>query len=141
MGLEEPTQGAGAIIFDMLGRVLLIKENYERRRWSLPGGAVEDGETPEEAAVRETCEETGVSVRIEHLVGSYGFDNGFTAWAFRCSIVHGDPAVPSSGEIAEVRWCAPSNLPTPRSNILHYAVPDAVAGRSDVALVNLPRVT
>jgi 8-oxo-dGTP diphosphatase len=133
--------GAAAVIFDASGRVLLVKENYGRRRWSLPGGAVEHGESLEEAAVRETWEETGVIAQVEHLIGSYGLDNGFTASAFRCVVVEGLPTLPSTGEIADLRWCPATDLPEPRSNILHYALPDALAGRRDVVRLDLPRVS
>jgi ADP-ribose pyrophosphatase YjhB (NUDIX family) len=129
------------VIFDAGGRVLLVKENYDRRRWSLPGGAVEPGESDEEAAIREAAEETGLVVRVHHLVGTYGLDNGFSAAAFLCSIAEGDPAVPTTGEIAEIRWWPSSDLPSPRSNLLHYALPDAVAGRRNVRRIGLPRVS
>ena len=138
---EASPRGAAAVIFDPEGRVLLVKENYDRRRWSLPGGAVEPGESDEDAVVREAVEETGVAVRIHHLIGSYGLDYGLTAVAFLCSITDGRPAVPDTGEIAEVRWWPVAQLPWPRSNILHYAVPDAVAGRSGVQRVGLPSVS
>jgi len=39
-------------------------------RWSLPGGRVEEGETVEEAARRETFEETALEIRIRHLLGT-----------------------------------------------------------------------
>ena len=132
-----PTAGAAAIVFDSSGRVLLVKENYDRRRWSLPGGAIEEGETPEQAAVRETLEETGTTVRVEHLIGSYTFDDGFIAYVFGCLILEGEPTVPPTGEIAEIRWAQPHDLPSPRSNVLHYAFPDAVRGRTNVVSVGL----
>jgi 8-oxo-dGTP pyrophosphatase MutT (NUDIX family) len=69
----------------------LVKENYDRRRWSLPGGQVESGESDEYAARRETTEETGVVVRIGHLIGSYFLDSGVSAAAFLCSIIDGAP--------------------------------------------------
>lgn len=138
---ESPSRGAAAVIFDADGRVLLVKENYDRRRWSLPGGAVEPDESEEDAAVREAAEETGVVLRVHHLIGSYGLDNGFSAAAFLCSITEGQPADPATGEIAEVRWWPADRLPWPRSNLLHYAMPDAIAGRRDVHRVGLPRVS
>jgi len=134
------TRGAAAVILDLEGRVLLIKENYDRRRWSLPGGAVEDGESLEEAAIRETLEETELVVDVEHRIGSYELDDGFTVAAFRCSIVSGVPRVPPTAEIAEVRWWDPAQLPEPKSNVLHYAVPDALAGHRDVIRTKLPRI-
>ena len=100
-------EGAAAVIFDPTGRVLLVKENYDRRRWSLPGGLIEPRETPEEAALRETAEETGVAAAIDHRIGTYTFDDRFRAYVFRCRIVRGEPAVPTTGEIAEVRWAPP----------------------------------
>jgi 8-oxo-dGTP diphosphatase len=138
---EVPFRAAAAVIFDSERRVLLVKENYAQRRWSLPGGAVEPGESDEQAVIREAAEETGVAVRIDHLIGSYSLDSGVTATAFVCSITHGEPAVPDTGEIADVRWWPPAQLPWPRSNILHYAVPDAVAGRRGIERVGLPRIS
>jgi 8-oxo-dGTP diphosphatase len=138
---EHPSRGAAAVIFDDAGHVLLVKENYDRRRWSLPGGAVEPGESDENAAIREVAEETTVVVHVHDMIGSYGLDNGFTAVAFICSIVDGEPVVPPTGEIAEVRWWPVTQLPSPRSNILHYAVPDAVAGLRGVQRIGLPRVS
>jgi 8-oxo-dGTP diphosphatase len=138
---ETPSRGAAAVIFDDRGRVLLVKENYDRQRWSLPGGAVEPGESDEDAAVREAAEEAGIVVQIEHLIGSYGLDNGFSASAFLCSIVAGEPSPQSPEEIADVQWWPATELPWPHSNVLHYAVPDAVAGRRNVRLVGLRRVS
>ena len=87
-------------------------------------------------------EETGLTVRFEHLIGTYGLESGFTASAFRCSIV-GDrtPTVPDTAEIAEIAWWPAGALPTPRSNALHYALPDAVAGCRGAVRHDLPRVS
>src|SRR5436190_998514 len=50
--------------------VLLVqREDFEV--WGLPGGEIEPGETPAQAAVREVYEETGLNVRLTRLVGLY----------------------------------------------------------------------
>ena len=56
--------------------MLLVRENYERRRYGYPGGAVEPGETAEQAAAREPLEETGVVANITGLVGTYQLVSG-----------------------------------------------------------------
>ncbi len=133
--------GAAAAVFDDAGRVLLIKENYDRRRWGFPGGEVEPGEAPVDAAVREAREETGVEIDVEHLIGIYRLDNGFAVYVFRCRIVAGEPARPDTGEIDQVRWFAPDEIPAPVTNALHHALPDAVAGRRGVVRDGLARIT
>jgi 8-oxo-dGTP pyrophosphatase MutT (NUDIX family) len=132
-------QGAAAFVFDDAGRVLVVKENYGRFRWSLPGGAVEDGVSTEEACLREALEETGVDVRIEHLVGTYELPD-LTVHAFRCTIVNGEPTLQPTGELTAVEWFAPIEIPDPRSNVLHYALDDAVSGRRGLARTGLARI-
>src|SRR5437763_11981549 len=57
---------AGAVIRDRPGRILLVLRANDPGRglWSLPGGRVEPGETPEQAVVREVREETGLEVSV-----------------------------------------------------------------------------
>ena len=64
---ERPIPGVGAVIlreFEGRKQVLLIQRGSEPMAggWSLPGGAIEIGETIREACVREVLEETGMSV-------------------------------------------------------------------------------
>lgn len=61
---------AGGCLFDEQGRVLLQKRGNSGK-WGFPGGAIELGETPEDAAIREVREETGLDVEIESLIGIY----------------------------------------------------------------------
>jgi len=64
-----PILGVGAVILDG-DRVLLVRRGREPLRglWSIPGGAVEVGETREEALAREVAEETGLEVEIGPMV-------------------------------------------------------------------------
>ena len=56
---------AGVLFFDDTGRILLVQPTY-KDYWDIPGGYVETGETPAQAAAREVREELG----IETVVGS-----------------------------------------------------------------------
>ena len=67
---ERPIVGIGAVIVDDRGRVVLIKRRYDplAGRWSLPGGAVELGETLEASVAREMLEETGLDVDVGPVI-------------------------------------------------------------------------
>jgi 8-oxo-dGTP pyrophosphatase MutT (NUDIX family) len=128
--VSELRQAAAAWVFDESGRVLLIKENYDRRRYGPPGGAVESGESPVEAVAREFTEETGAVFEPEALIGLYHFvypSGEMEPWLGYCFAgpFSGAPSVPSSGEIAEVGWFDPDDLPSPTTNLLKHALGDA----------------
>ncbi len=62
---------SGACITNENGDILLQKRSDKGELWGLPGGAMEIGESIEEAAIREIKEETGLDIKVEYLVGVY----------------------------------------------------------------------
>lgn len=64
--------GAGGVVFNNQGEMLLVKNRYERTGisvWRAPGGLVDPGETVLEAAVREVREETSIEARAVGIIG------------------------------------------------------------------------
>lgn len=61
MKTEHHRSAGGLVVRESL---ILLISTQEGKRWQLPKGHIEKGETPEEAAVREVREETGVTGRI-----------------------------------------------------------------------------
>lgn len=127
--VPEMVPTVSAVVFDADGRLLLIHENYDRRRYGCPGGRVEFGERPADAAVREAKEETLCDVEVGYLIGLYCFaDVPFLSFVFACTIVDGIPSVPDTGEIDEVGWFDPANLPSPTTIPLRHTLDDTLAG-------------
>lgn len=94
------------------GRLLLVRRNHEPAfgRWAFPSGYVDAGEVVEDAARREVREETGVTVRLDRLIGVYseaGSPVVFVAYAG--TIVDGDPR--AGDEALEVGMFDPDALP------------------------------
>lgn len=99
-------KGAAAVVMEN-GRLLMIKST-ETNAWSIPSGGLEEGETPEQACIREVWEETGFKVAIhEELpvkrtqIGDYDV----TTHYFLCEKIAGfisyqDP----DAEVEEIGW-------------------------------------
>lgn len=60
---------AATIVLNDQNEILLIKG--PRRGWEMPGGQVEEGESLEEAAIRETKEESGIDIEITKFCGVF----------------------------------------------------------------------
>ncbi|MCA9729521.1 MAG: NUDIX domain-containing protein [Candidatus Eisenbacteria bacterium] len=87
------------IAFDDEGRMLLVR-HWNRGVWVAPGGAIEPMETPADAVVRETFEETGLHVRPRQVLGTvsgpethFWYEHGdevvYVITLFECEIVGG----------------------------------------------------
>lgn len=59
--------GAGALLVNDRGELLVVKPNYARY-WLVPGGVVEVGESPQEGCVREAREEVGLEIKDPKLL-------------------------------------------------------------------------
>ena len=127
------------LIRDDEGRILLVR--HVEGRWQLPGGAIEPGEHPAEAARRECLEEAGVEVELGRIVGVYGgpeyavtYANGdraaWVATIFDGRISAGEP-VPSDDETDAVGWFSPEEIEAlPQSDATRLTIRDALAGVS-----------
>ena len=93
------------------GKVWLVRQTY-MRGWFMPGGGLKKGETLEEAARREACEETGADLGELTLMGAY---SNFTEWKTDHNIVlictEFQIKSKPDGEIAELRAFTLNELP------------------------------
>jgi len=103
---------------DGVRRVLLIRRGNEpfSGQWALPGGFVDEGERPIDAARRELAEETGLHFRgALDLVGVYGDPGrdprGWTVSAAYRALLEAPVQVAGSDDAAEARWFPLDALP------------------------------
>lgn len=69
--LSHPVPAADVVIYHPERGIVLIERGHEPLGLALPGGFVENGETVEQAAVREMREETGLGVELLGILGVY----------------------------------------------------------------------
>ena len=111
--------------------VLLVRRAHApmQGEWSLPGGAVEIGETLTEALVREVREETGLDVEVGSLLDVFDVirrdDDGRVEYHYAlvdylCLPIGG--TLCSSSDASEVCWAAPLDLPAYRLSANTLAV-------------------
>jgi len=128
-----------ALVRNERGQILFLVRS-DNGLWDLPAGAIDPGETPAEAVVREVREETGLIVEPIAIAGVFGgkgfrlrYGNGdeveYTVIVFECRVVGGELAA-LDGEAAELHFIDAADHPP-----LQAAFPEALfapAGSSPV---------
>lgn len=107
----DPKVAVGTIV-SLDGRVLLLRRGIEPAygKWVFPGGFVDQGERLEEAAVRETREESRVDVRISRLLNIYSYPNHpVIIIVYIGELISGQPC--AGDETLEVQTFAPEEIP------------------------------
>lgn len=123
--------GAFAAILDDEGRVLLCHRT-DFDLWNLPGGGVEEGESPWEAVVREVREEVGLEVTVERLTGLYWKPGRELVFQFVCEVVGGE--LGTSEEADDARYFDVDGLPDNLSPRQAERIRDVAAGSSETLL-------
>lgn len=106
-----PLIAAAVIVHD--GRVLLVQRKVAEGSlsWQFPAGEVEEGESGEDAAVRETAEESGLVVVAKEWLGERVHPaTGRSMIYVACDVVAGEAHAADVDEIADVAWCAQTEL-------------------------------
>ena len=109
------------IVYGEHGEILLVHQR-DGDVWSTPGGAVEPDESPVDAVVRETWEETGLLVKPATLIGVFGGPNFVVRYAngditqyvmtvFECSRLSGQ-LIDSNDEVTTSRFVGEAEFQT-----------------------------
>jgi 8-oxo-dGTP diphosphatase len=131
MNKDLPQFAVTALVLIARGaELLLVRQSYGERYWSLPGGSMEHGESVEQAAVREAKEETGLDVRLTRLVGVYSKPaQNALAICFEAEVLGGS-VEEATDETVECGYFLPDALPEPIRGHLRERIADWQKGRS-----------
>jgi ADP-ribose pyrophosphatase YjhB (NUDIX family) len=129
---QDPKVAAAALVIRD-GRVLLVRRVNEpaRGKWTLPAGFVDAGEDPAEAAQRECLEETGLTVRVHHLVDVIGGrehpGGADIVIVYQADVVEGD--LNPGDDADQAQFFPPENMPPLAFKATHKALDHWLRGK------------
>ncbi|WP_040983394.1 NUDIX domain-containing protein [Oceanobacillus jeddahense] len=129
-----------ALILDEKEEKILMVKNIKHDNWSMPGGAVETGETLTEAVIREAKEETGLTIEAGDVLAvneafMEKFNHHTVFFTFQGKVVGGEISIQDTETISDTAWVrieeADKRLPYHKTGIrslLEKAVPYTFQG-------------
>lgn len=111
--MSNKIKGVFAIVFTEDKKEMVMVKRRDFPLWVFPGGGIDDGETPEEACVRELKEETGLDCVIERKVCEYDHKKFIPVRAilYECRAISGTPKI--TNETKDISYFPISNPPKP----------------------------
>ena len=105
-----------SLIINKDGKILLVKRDRKwhkeaHEKWEFPGGKIDFGETPEEACIREAKEESGIDIKVDHLIpkihsGGWEFPDRVSQQiiiCYKCTPLGGKISLEDHG-VSNVKW-------------------------------------
>lgn len=135
-----PKQAVYSLIFNEDRTHVLMVKRRDLPVWVLPGGGLDQEETPEIGAQREVLEESGFQVKILRKVAEYFPVNAFTQYThlFECAIIAGTPQIGAeTQEICFYPVTLLKELPPP----FEHWILDGLAGHSEILRKQVEGVT
>jgi len=116
---KRPGVGVGVFV-KKDGQILLQKRigAHGAHTWSLPGGHLEYGESPEQTAVREAKEELDIDVKNPRVIGltndiNAGEGKHYITIFVEAEYAGGEPKINEPNKTSEIMWSALDKLPQP----------------------------
>ncbi len=118
--IVRPTRIGVKCLIEHQNKFLFIRNSYGSKKWTIPGGGVNRGESLESAAIRETQEEVGITPLNLTTIGTYVHEKEYkhdNVTIFYTKIQNHkfiiDPV-----EIEEARWMSFNEVPEPRGSAI-----------------------
>ena len=113
--MRNPLPTVDIILRNSQSQIALIQRRNPPHGWALPGGFVDTGESCENAAKREACEELSVSVKLIHQLGTYS-DPERDPRIHTISVVFvaeqdSSDTIQGADDALEAKWFLPDELP------------------------------
>lgn len=108
--MNQLTELAGCLIIQ--DRKILLLYRKDENHWEVPGGKVEEDESPTEAAIRETREEIGVEIELRKpfYTGEFQHNEEMFLWnSYVAQIKDGEPRI-QKDKFKELKWFEGSEL-------------------------------
>ena len=129
-GESADLEQAGAIVFrgDGESRRILVVTNKEGDRWLMPKGSIKKKENAEDAAIRETLEETGIEGHVVAYAGAVVIEEDGKVVRVDYFLLKADSTGKQKDD-REIRWCAPAETlelvtQSPLHEFLEKALPE-----------------
>lgn len=134
-------QAVVGILFSEDRKSVLVIQRRDVNIWALPGGGVEQLESPEDAVIREVQEETGLKITIARKIAEYEPLNKLACKThlFECSLVEGSLA--TGPETRNLGFFSISKLP-PSLFHLHFDwIQDALLNQQEIIRKSITQIT
>lgn len=135
-----PTLGVAVVVYD--GMRVLLTQREDFRNWCLLGGAIDDYESADEAAMREVYEETGLTIHLTHFVGMTSrpfWERGGSHILVFAGVPLTTTFTPQASEVVDLGFFAPDALPSPLFLEHRQYIVDALAQTCGHLWVNMLR--
>jgi 8-oxo-dGTP pyrophosphatase MutT (NUDIX family) len=134
-------QAAFGIVFNANRSQVLLVKRRDLPIWVLPGGGIDEGETPEKAAIREVLEETGLLCTSLRHIALYTTQGSLTSNTYLYELEKESGALSLSDETVDIGYFDLDALPEPFFAVHMKWIQDALLNKNEAIIKPLEGVT